>query len=420
VLLGVLSSFGFAACTSEELPREATTTAGVPLPECPSIATTPCNTLEATCQDKLLSLAVCMYGVDNRPNVPIRVVPEEELIDELQGRINGANPADDPRQVHFERAMSELLLMQPNQLTGEGGTAEDFVDRIDGYYLNPHDGITLVDRGMPRDNADANAVLLHELVHAVQDAEYDFATWDAAAGPDYDTKLARLSVPEGQATMYQYRAQIAMMGRDPAKIDWEISFDELRDRIVGYAHKDKSPYFAARTTFPYAHGALLAYRAWQSNGPRYHTAQFGEPPERTLDVMLASYEKPEVTVKPRLVEPPLPAPYVSVDHGVLGAFMVELFAHQAGANSNAAQALGLAWRADSIWICRNGDDTGYLWEIAFDSPESANDFQALSALPENVALEAQGERVFLAGSGTPPDFFLETGRKFLAAAQSGP
>jgi hypothetical protein len=220
--------------------------------------------------------------------------------------------------------------------------------------------------------------------------------------------------------MYQYRAQLAMTGRNPASIDWDLSFRQFRDQIVAYAHRDASPLFAAPTTFPYAHGALLAYRAWQSDGPLYHRTQFGEPPLRTIDVMTASYGKPTVTDKPEIIEPPLPEPYVSVDHGVLGAFMLELFAHRAGGTITEARALGLAWRADSIWITRNGDDTGYLWELAFDSPESASDLQALSALPETITIEARGERVFLAGSGTPPDFLLETGRKFLAAAHAEP
>lgn len=418
-MLGATLSFASMACSSEELSHSSTKAdAALPLPECPSIDTTPCNTLESACQEKLLSLAVCMYGVDSQPNVPIRVVPEQDLIDELTSRGGDANPADDPRNVHFERAMSELLLIEPGDLTAEGGTAEDFVERVDGYYLNANDGITLVDRGMPKDTVGANAVLLHELVHAVQDAEYDFATWDANVSPDYDVQLAHRAVPEGQATMYQYRAQVAMSGRHPARIDWELTFHELREQLVGYAENDKSPYFGAPASFPYAHGALLAYRASQSDGPLYHRAQFGNPPQRTIDVMSASYEAPAVVAKPRVVEPPLPAPYISVDHGVLGAFMLQLFAHRAGASSAQAKSLGLAWRADSMWICRNGDDTGYLWELAFDSAESARDFQALSGLPSTITLEAQGERVFLAGSGTPPDFFLETGRKFLAAAQA--
>ncbi len=209
-----------------------------------------------------------------------------------------------------------------------------------------------------------------------------------------------------------------MTGHDVARIDWEGLFTEVRDGFDDLALKDAAPYLAAPTTFPYGHGTLAAFRAWSTDGPLYHRTQFGNPPRRSLDVMNDSYGMPAVTSgAPRVIEPPLPMPYISVDHGVMGAFLLELFAHRAGATAEQAKAMALAWRADEMWMCRNGDETGYLWELAFDSPEVVSDLQSLLTLSAGVTLEAQGKRVFLAGSGPPPDFMLATGRKFLNAAQ---
>ena len=58
-----------------------------------------------------------------------------------------------------------------------------------------------------------------------------------------------------------------------------------------------------------------------------------------------------------------------------------------------------------------------VWELAFDTAQDVSDFQARLTLSDGVTLEAEGKRLFLAGSGTPPDFMLETGRKFLSAPQ---
>ncbi len=387
------------------------------LPECPSLDTTPCDTRDAACQHRLLDLAACMYGVDKKPDVPISVVSEDELIDQLQGT-SMTSPTTDPRTVHFEQALVELGLVPTGSFTEGGGSIEDLVNRIDGIYEDATIGIRLVDRGMPRSDAESDALLLHELVHAIQDAEYDLTTWGADVPPDYDAILAHRTVSEGEATMYQYRAQAAMTGHDVTNVDWDKFFEEVRDGFEDIALKDGAPYLVAPNSFPYGYGTLAAFRAWNSDGPLYHRAQFGNAPRRSLDVMNESYGKPPVTAAaPRVVEPPLPSPYISVDHGVMGAFLLELFAHHAGASSDDARALALAWRADSMWICRNGDDTGYLWELAFDTAEAVTDFQSRLTLSDGITLEAQGKRLFLAGSGTPPDFMLETGRQFLSAAK---
>ncbi len=198
------------SCASKPLSREddkgASSAGGEgnssgpqPLPECPSLDTTPCDTRDSACQNGLLNLAACMYGVDTKPDVPITVVSEDELIDELQSQGPSGSAAMDPRTAHFEQAMVELGLVEAGDLTKGGGSIEDLVSRIDGIYQNPTAGIRLVDRGTPRNDAESDALLLHELVHAIQDAEYDFSTWEVAVPPDYDAILARRTVTEGEA-----------------------------------------------------------------------------------------------------------------------------------------------------------------------------------------------------------------------------
>lgn len=76
-LLALASLIWLAGCSDSDHPDPIDV--WYPLPECPRLELTTCDTREANCQQRLLTLAACMYGVDDVPNVPIHVVSEDEL-----------------------------------------------------------------------------------------------------------------------------------------------------------------------------------------------------------------------------------------------------------------------------------------------------------------------------------------------------
>ena len=412
--LVLAASLVFGACSSDD--DEPSSTAQ-PLPECPTLDTAPCDTRVASCQQRLLELAACMYGVERAPDVPIRVVTPEQLLAELQESADEppADPDDAKNVIHVEQALVELRLLEPGNLTQGGGAAAELVDRIDGVYQDAESGIALVDRGRPKNDAETAAVLLHEFVHAIQDDRYDLALWREQRAQDVDSSLALRTVSEGQATYAQFRALFAMMGYDLARYDVSSALDEFRSRLLSSALDDASPYIASFTTFPYAIGVHAAERAWSATGLHYAERQFDAPPLSTLQALGDSYGLDLAQPSARsLTAPEVTDGYQLVDETRLGAFMFELFLHQYRVGAADARALSLDWNTDRLWVYAGpGDTTAYLWELELQGTDFETFSAKLDAPPAGVLREERGRRMFVVGSNAPPDFLLAAGRTFL-------
>jgi hypothetical protein len=390
-----------------------------PLPECPKLETEPCDTRASACQRRLLELAACVYGVDNAPDVPIRVVSESQLVDELEALASEQPDAEDSAHLpQLERALVDMQLVLPGDLTQGHGRIEDIIDRVDGVYQDAERGIALVDRGRPQDSAESAAVLVHELVHAIQDAAYDLNDWQRQYPDELDTLLALRSVSEGQATYAQFRVVYAMLGYDLTRFELSTPIEAFRSKLMRSAALDASPYIASLTTFPYAVGVSVAERGWSQAEPHFDATQFESPPLTTLKALSESYalELPS----PQAIELTAPTPdadYELLETSVLGAFMFELFLIRHGLEPELARAQALDWQADRLWIYRGPEQqTGFVWEVQLQSIAFESFFEQAAPPVTGSVREQQGRRMFLAGSSPAPEFLRAAGRKFLDAA----
>jgi hypothetical protein len=411
LVLVLATSTLLAACSSDDRP--AASDDWHPLPECPGRDLSACDTRTAACQQKLLSLAGCMYGVSEAPAVPIVVVTEEELLAQLEeADVEGD---DASASLPFaEQALVQLGLAQAGDFTD--GAAASLVERVDGVYRDAEQGIAIVDRGEPKDNAEANALLLHEMVHAIQDHEYGLDAWREQHSTSDDAELALRSVTEGQATFYQFRALLAFNGRDVQRIDWETSLDRFASDVLSAAYADPSPFLASIVTFPYAYGAQQAYRDWLADGPSFHSGQFAEPPSSTYQVV-STLEGTRVNFgeltfnEPSAVDS---AEHELVQATTLGAFLSELHLRRSGVAAATAHELAGEWRGDRLFVYAKPDgNAAWLWQVALASAAAGEAFVAHDLHPE-VEAEARDGRAFLAGgSEGAPEVLLEAGRAFL-------
>lgn len=403
-------SAALVACSSNDHPGPVAVER--PLPECSHLDHSTCDTRDAECQKRLLALAGCVYGVATTPEVPVRVVSEQQLIDELDGASSEEPSAEDAADLrHIERTFVDLRLLQAGDLTEGGGSTAQIVANIDGVYQGAERGIALVDRGSARADADADALLLHEFVHAIQDAEQGLDAWRERYSTSTDTSLALRSVTEGQATYAQLRVLLAMTGLDVALTDWDRVLRNFRDQLVSDAFADPSPFFASVTTFPYAYGATSAYLSWPD-----HEAQFAAPPLTTLEVLShdagATFDPPDALD----LEAPTPdGDFRFVDGDALGAFQLALSAHQLGLDVDAALALALAWRGDALFIYAGPDEqTVWMWMLELGNAQQARKLAELAQGSTSMQGTASGTRVVLQGGGDRPQFVVDAGAAFLA------
>lgn len=393
-------------------------TSPFPLDECPDETYDACDVLKASCQAQLLSLSACIYGVSAMPHVPVRVLSEDQLLDELQSDAEPADASTAAALPHIERALVDLRLLQSGDLTDHGGDLGETARRVSGLYRDAEHGITLVDRGLPQDSVDDDVLLIHELTHALQDETYHLETWREKYPSFPDTSLALRSVTEGEATHVQYRAWAAMSGRDPNFIDWPTTFVNLRLDLMNKALADDSPYFAADVTFPYGFGAVLANRAWGEEGPSYHVSQFAEPPQTTLEVIAKALRKDVPAFDPPPFETPTASDdYSAVHETVLGALLFELAAHKLGDTAKDPLQLPLSWRGDRLFVYAGPDDqSAWIWQLQLASAETAQQLTDLTKT-NDIAGETNDTRLFLYGGDAPPQFLIDAGETFLDAAR---
>lgn len=360
------------------------------------------------CQERLLELAGCVYGVAKTPQVPVRLVTEAQLIEELDAPADD-EPRDDADLPHIERALVDLRLLQAGDLTEGGGSTAQIVANIDGIYQDAERGIALVDRGEALDDANSNALLLHEFVHAIQDAQFDLNAWREPFPRHTDAILALRSVTEGQATYAQFRVLLAMTGRDLNRIDWPTSLSNFRDQLVPTTFDDPSPYLASITTFPYAYGAASAFESWSD-----HAAQFDAPPLTTLEVLSRDAGIPYAAPEPLDVEAPESGDYRLVDSDTLGAFQLALSTHALGADTTAAQALALAWRGDLLWIYAGpNEESVWIWMIELADTEATGAIANLTQGNQRLKTTFDETRIMLIGGTALPDFVFDAARAFI-------
>jgi hypothetical protein len=415
VWAGLGLSLALAACSGDDhAPPIAATH---PLPECPNANYTTCDVRKAPCQRQLLALAGCVYGVDTTPQVPVRVVSEQQLVEELNRAPSEATDeeqADDAAELpHIERALADLKLLQPGDLTEGGGSTAQIVANIDGVYQDSERGIALVDRGVSKNTAEADALLVHELVHAIQDAQFGLEAWRQQYPTSIDSVLALRTVSEGQATYAQFRAFLALSGRDVAQIDWPSTLVKFRDQLLSQALDDSSPYLASITTFPYAYGARSAHLAWSD-----HQAQFDTPPRTTLEVL--SLDDGVAVAPPEALEMDAPASggdYGFLDGDTMGAFLLELSSHQLGADESTAHDLALSWRGDALWVYAGpNDETVWLWMLELADTAHAEALAALAPASHSFEATVSGKRVVLIGGDERPDWVVDASSSFLMNA----
>ena len=329
-----------------------------------------CNIAMRSCQEDIYYALLRMRGdgfdpVAQRP--PIRTItkedycrahdaskqPDDKPESEPEPDVPEPEP-EDPPLVPWDFALHVLGLVKPTQTTGQA-SGDNLCSVVAAFYSTETRAVTVIDSGPRPDETQEHraqreqgetALLVHELVHALQDPELSGAQFDGTT----DSNLTARTLTEGEATFYQRIAEREMIDGDPEGHDWQTDYadwlSERRDSIGGHS----SPFFGVQW-FIYPLGAQYLTDAWLSGGNAAVRRAYAHP-RRFMQQFIAGYGHGAEVLDPAL-SCPVAAPsssYVLVKGDRFGALVVYGFMRRAGIADQDAWPLAAAWNDDRILV----------------------------------------------------------------------
>lgn len=329
---------------------------------------------------------------ENRP--PVTVVTREEFRTEYAGR--GSDPTDN--QSTFRNAEYRALFLVGGDEDAAAVQAENRNTSVAGVYTPSTGEIVVVAEGdQPRVN---EPVLAHELFHAYQDQRWGLENYDARL---HDARNAELGLIEGDATyletLYQQRCESGEWGcvtpaaaTDPGESDRPQQPANTGLLLLSFQPYDDGPAFIETIRDGGGWGAV--------------DALYGDPPT-TAEEVIDPDAYPDETPRGVTIEDDSSDEWDRVrpenrpDHDRLGMAAIttmfvdplyesggtewivpadEWFAYEGenpppyGAlNYDSTYAAG--WDGDRFQAYEREDGAvGYVWRLAWDSPEDATTF----------------------------------------------
>jgi hypothetical protein len=349
-----------------------------------------CDISERSCQQLVMRSVACLRGSDPIALPKVTVVDEaglrsivEEQAEakareeaEQEGTWADELPSDpelDERFARWSRGLSLLRLSSPDYMRQE---AEDagFAE-IAAAYLYRSKEIVVVDRGAANENEDAVALLAHETVHAMQDAEHDLAAYRDEWSSDFDSDLALTSLIEGEAVLYQLLTHVSLAGRTPEELDWKQLFDTWRSDELREGDEDEAPLSRARSRFSYAFGGGFVAQHWLARGRAGIDLLFERPPSSTAEVMFdlpqADLQDARADLRERAL-PDLGEGYEPMGWTRAGAWVARMYAARAGAEGSLRLRPAEVLRADTLSIHWNERENrvATAWRVRVSEPQA--------------------------------------------------
>ena len=376
------------------------------------------DTLVVSADPALREMAAAMLpglaarsGLALRAPVRLELRTREELERFLTVKLDEELPPDRAR--YLNRAY-HLLGMTPADLDVRDLLVSVYLEQVAGFY-DPDSTTLFVLDDQPE--ATLQPLLLHELVHAVQDQWVDL---DSLTGPEVgnDRAIAAQAAIEGHATlvMLEYMAEQASGGPvDLSEIpDMGAQLRPARELVKAqYPRLASAPAVIQEgLLFPYLEGAGFVLRLWQALPER--NAPFGEYlPESTEQILDPERYLGAERDSPTEVRLEVADGEVLLDD-VLGPAEMSVFLTELGM----AEPEGLrdevrGWDGDR-WVlvaAPDGGEPGLVWAVVWDTSEDRDAFvdavrPLLGRLPapaQMTTLEVDGRPMLVLTVGAAPE-----------------
>lgn len=382
----------------------------MPIPGCETFDYGRCDVRLPECVDNLAQIASCMRGAATPgPSPDVTFLTQQEAEQNLLEALAATTP---PSPNHFERALVLLGLTQPSSFEPEV-TAARLAQGYTAYYRRDSDQLVVIDHGgaIATNNGTpaTQALVLHELIHALQDREHDLDAFALAHQQDSDGNLRGNCLIEGEARLHELRLYSALWGIDVSGVDWPSDLRNRSNQAEDDVFLQADLYSASLLNMPYSFGAAYLERVWAEQGATGVRALFDAPPANVREILAPLWgeaaEVPDVRPPPPLA----PEGLTREAYSSLGAWGLYLLTRPRSATLEAARQLALSWRGDLLEAFSFGDgQTALSWTI--DLATEADAASLVSLLAPQLLAQQSGPRLrLLLATGELPPSLLAAG-----------
>jgi hypothetical protein len=368
-----------------------------------TVSVSPEDGLNATERDRVIARAMArverLRGLEFESSVDVSVIGREELSAGVGGEPNEALRA-------FDNAKFEALFVVGGEEDAVSTQTETRNRTVAGFYSPSRGNIVVVsDAASPE--FDGERTLAHELVHALQDQQFDLSR-TAPSARTRDAVNGRNGLVEGDARS----VELAYVDRCGAEWRCLPGAEPAGDTGNGNANGNETEPpinlgLYILSYFPYSDGpGFVSHLRERANGSWDAVdAAFGDPPTSSAVVIdperYREFEPRSVALDDRAaggwerVRPPGRPDYATLGQSALTA----MFAYTLYDDYNASSVVspdaflnldGVAvdtrdpfnysiapvrgWTGDRLHVYRRGDETGYVWRLTWASPDAAERF----------------------------------------------
>ncbi|MEF8787004.1 MAG: Hvo_1808 family surface protein [Haloarculaceae archaeon] len=296
-----------------------------------------------------------MRGLEFNESVPVEIINRSEYRQNQPFEANATHSK-------WNNQVWEALLLVGEDRNISAVFEDAYGSAVLGYYSPSEDRIVIVSNS---DEPKVNrGTLVHELVHALQDQQ--FGLGDA---PDtQDAQLARNGVVEGEATVIERRYNEHCEG--------EWSCIESFPSGSGGGNIDRG--VITVITYPYAVGPSFVEAIEQRGGWNAVDDLYDDYPTSTEQVSTPSLYPDEEPVDVSIPDRSN-SEWSRFDHDPVAdtagqASIQVLFQMNGDASGGYTGPVSDGWGGDTLVPYQNGDQYGYVWELAWDSRADAREF----------------------------------------------
>lgn len=312
-------------------------------------------------------------GLRSRGTVRLARRTREELSGYLEGQLEESLPAE--RAARISDAYRRLGLL-PDTLELRGFLRELYLEQVAGYY-DPAADTLFVMEGSSGD--ELRTVLVHEMVHALQDQRVDLDSISDALERENDRSTAFQAAVEGHATYVMTEWRLGRItGRD---VDL-TAMPDLMDQIRASAGSGAGvmPVFASAPriiretlTFPYLEGMGFVQQIWRARSARPPPFDSLLPHSTEQVIHPAKLAGPEGDV-PTVVEAgALPDGWSERYADRLGELELRIYLAEHLPDDERPRRLAAGWDGDLVVLARREDGREVLgWLSVWDDAAEAD------------------------------------------------